>query len=60
MKNVKRYKDCVVTRETVTRCGPGGSETVIVASVTRNHPTFKEVLINDDPLFREAVDATKD
>ena len=58
MKNVKRYKDCVVKREDVTRCGPAGSETVNVVSVVRQHPNFSEVLLNSDSLFHEAVDGT--
>ena len=60
MKNVKYYKDCVVKREDVTRCGPAGSETVNVVSVVRKHPDFDEVLLNSDPLFHEAVDGTAD
>lgn len=63
------YKDCIVTRKEVTRCGadwadrqaaglPAG-ETVTMVEVIRVHPNgMREVLINTDPLFREAVDAT--
>lgn len=66
MKEIKTYKDMTVTREEKVVCGadwrehPEG-EKVIVTTVTRHHknPDFDEVLINDDPLFKEAVEATK-
>lgn len=70
LKTTKQYKDCLVTRETVTRVGadfqgrldaglPAG-ETVDTVQVTRVHPDgMHEVLINTDPLFREAARATR-
>lgn len=67
-KSVRHYKDMVVTREEVTRVGADWQEQLAktgraghvetVVSVIRKHKDFDEVLINTDPLFREAVDAT--
>lgn len=66
----KTYKDCIVKRERVTSCGadwkermgagPAGEDRFIV-SVVRKHtnPDFDEVLLPSDPLFQEAVEATK-
>jgi hypothetical protein len=69
-KEVKTYKDMIVTRETVTRCGADWKEqlsrtgraghTETVVSVIRKHKDFEEVLINTDSLFRKAMEATSE
>ena len=67
-KSVSKYKDCIVTREVVTSCGADWEERIAkglpagktqeVVSVIRKHEGFNEVLINTDPLFKEAVEQT--
>lgn len=70
MKIVKTYKDMEVTREEVVRTGADWKEQLaktgraghveIVVSVIRRHKDFDEVLLATDPLFKEAVAATKE
>ena len=63
--SVKTYEDMTVTRETQIVSGsdwrehPNGQEAT-VTTVTRHHKDFDEVLLSTDPLFKEAVKATKD
>ena len=67
--SIKVYKDMTVTREYKIECGADWREQlkktgdaghhVTTVTVTRHHKDFDEVLINDNPLFREAVDTTK-
>ncbi len=64
MGSVKTYKDLTVIRETVIACGadwrehPNG-ETIARISVERRGPDWTEILLPTDPLFIEAVEATK-
>lgn len=68
--SVTNYKDRVVTRETVISCGADWKERLKkglsagekrqVVSVMRKHSDFEEVLLTTDPLFIEAVKATKE
>jgi len=68
-KDIRRYKDMTVTREQRIECGADWQEQlkktgdaghhVNVVTVTRHHKDFDEVLINDNPLFKEAVESTK-
>ena len=58
--SVRTYKDMVVTREWKIRVGSDGSERVRVVSVIRPSTNLSEVIMPNDPRFREAVEATKD
>jgi len=67
-KSIKYYKNMIVTREEVTRVGADWEDrlkktgkaghTEVVVSVIRKHKDFDEVLLKDDPLFKEAMEAT--
>jgi len=69
MKTAKTFKDLEVVREEVTRVGADWEElfvktgkagqTETVVTVTRRHSNFEEVIMPYDPLFSEAVEATK-
>jgi hypothetical protein len=64
----KQYKDYIVKREEVIVSGadwrehPEGEKQILVSVIRkRSGPNgHDEVLLNDDPMFREAVDTTED
>ena len=62
MKEVRTFENYTVTREEKIVCGadwrtnPNG-QTVIVYEVTQHHPDFDEVILANDPWFKQAKEA---